>query len=215
MTPFFRTLVSVAALALATGASAQARDDALLAATTAEQAAAVKTLEKLVNIETGTGNAEGLSALAQHLELELKGLGATVTRHKAEGAAVGDNLVGRLQGKGGKKLLLMAHMDTVYVKGTLAKAPFRLEIDKADEEFEAFLFEMLAESSVTVPEIGTLRALAQVDQSILTEPSTVAVAEKEATRQVVVRAMQAPRSSLGRTAVSASNRSASRVMGRA
>jgi MoxR-like ATPase len=32
------------------------------------------------------------------------------------------------------------------------------EVDRADEEFEAFLFEMLAESSVTVPEIGTLRA---------------------------------------------------------
>lgn len=32
------------------------------------------------------------------------------------------------------------------------------EIDRADEEFEAFLFEMLAESTVTVPEIGTLTA---------------------------------------------------------
>jgi MoxR-like ATPase len=32
------------------------------------------------------------------------------------------------------------------------------EVDRADEEFEAFLFEMLAESTVTVPEIGTLRA---------------------------------------------------------
>lgn len=32
------------------------------------------------------------------------------------------------------------------------------EVDRADEEFEAFLFEMLAESSVTVPEIGTLHA---------------------------------------------------------
>jgi MoxR-like ATPase len=32
------------------------------------------------------------------------------------------------------------------------------EVDRADEEFEAFLFEMLAESSVTVPEIGTLVA---------------------------------------------------------
>ena len=32
------------------------------------------------------------------------------------------------------------------------------EIDRADEEFEAFLFEMLAEASVTVPEIGTLHA---------------------------------------------------------
>jgi MoxR-like ATPase len=32
------------------------------------------------------------------------------------------------------------------------------EVDRADEEFEAFLFELLAESSVTIPEIGTLRA---------------------------------------------------------
>ena len=32
------------------------------------------------------------------------------------------------------------------------------EIDRADEEFEAFLFEMLAEATVTVPELGTLVA---------------------------------------------------------
>jgi MoxR-like ATPase len=32
------------------------------------------------------------------------------------------------------------------------------EVDRADEEFEAFLFELLAESSVTIPEIGTLHA---------------------------------------------------------
>jgi MoxR-like ATPase len=32
------------------------------------------------------------------------------------------------------------------------------EIDRADDEFEAFLFELLAESTVTIPEIGTIRA---------------------------------------------------------
>ncbi len=32
------------------------------------------------------------------------------------------------------------------------------EIDKADEEFEAFLLELLSEQQVTVPEIGTIRA---------------------------------------------------------
>ena len=32
------------------------------------------------------------------------------------------------------------------------------EIDKADEEFEAFLLEVLAEHQVTVPELGTIRA---------------------------------------------------------
>ena len=33
------------------------------------------------------------------------------------------------------------------------------EVDRADEEFEAFLFELLAESTVTIPEIGTLHAV--------------------------------------------------------
>jgi MoxR-like ATPase len=32
------------------------------------------------------------------------------------------------------------------------------EVDRADEEFEAFLFELLAESTVTIPELGTIRA---------------------------------------------------------
>ena len=32
------------------------------------------------------------------------------------------------------------------------------EVDKADEEFEAFLLELLSEMQVTVPEIGTIRA---------------------------------------------------------
>jgi MoxR-like ATPase len=32
------------------------------------------------------------------------------------------------------------------------------ELDRADDDFEAFLFEVLAESSVTIPEIGTIQA---------------------------------------------------------
>jgi MoxR-like ATPase len=32
------------------------------------------------------------------------------------------------------------------------------ELDRADDDFEAFLFELLAEASVTVPEIGTIHA---------------------------------------------------------
>lgn len=33
------------------------------------------------------------------------------------------------------------------------------ELDRADDEFEAFLFELLAEATVTIPEIGTIGAL--------------------------------------------------------
>jgi MoxR-like ATPase len=42
----------------------------------------------------------------------------------------------------------------------IAGAPILLidELDRADEAFEAFLLEVLADSQVTVPEIGTIRA---------------------------------------------------------
>ena len=32
------------------------------------------------------------------------------------------------------------------------------EIDRADDEFEAFLLELLSEFQVTIPELGTMRA---------------------------------------------------------
>ena len=102
-----------------------------MAAATAEKSAVIGTLEKLVNIETGTGNAEGLAAYAKLLEDELQKLGFEVTRHKAAEGKVGDNLVGLRKGKGGKNIMLQSHMDTVYLKGTLDKAPFKIEGDKA------------------------------------------------------------------------------------
>lgn len=123
--------LAVGVAALGSSAWAQRRDNGLFDAATAEQAAVVKTLERLVNIESGTGDAEGIAAAGAMLEAELKALGFTVTRQKAAGNVVGDNIVGRLKGRGGKNLLLLSHMDTVYPRGMLAKAPFRVEGNKA------------------------------------------------------------------------------------
>jgi glutamate carboxypeptidase len=121
----------LATVFLTPAAWSQTRDEALFSAATAEQPAVVKTLERLVNIETGTGDAEGMAAAGKYFEDELKALGFTVTRSKSAGIVVGDNIVGKLKGKGGKNILLMSHMDTVYLKGILAKAPFRVEGNKA------------------------------------------------------------------------------------
>ena len=110
---------------------AQQRDEALFQAASDAQAAVVKTLEQIVNIETGTGDAEGLAAAGHYFEGRLQALGFTVTRSKAVGKVVGDNIVGKRQGRGGKNLLLLSHMDTVYVRGTLAKSPFRIEGNRA------------------------------------------------------------------------------------
>src|SRR6478752_10395621 len=125
-------LAALLAGAFATPAAwSQASDQALFAAATAEKPAVIQTLEALVNIETGTGDAEGLASAGNYLEQQLKALGFTVARSKSAGIVVGDNIVGTLKGKGGKKLLLLSHMDTVYLKGILAKAPFKVEGDRA------------------------------------------------------------------------------------
>lgn len=137
MTKFeFRRLGAAVALACAgflvvAPAGAQARDEALFKVVSAQQAPLIETLGRLVNIESGTGDAVGMAELVTLLEAELRALGAMTERHKAAGNVVGDNLVGRFTGTGGKKLLLIAHMDTVYVRGSLAKAPFKVEGDRA------------------------------------------------------------------------------------
>ena len=35
------------------------------------------------------------------------------------------------------------------------------ELDRADEEFESFLLEVLSDWQITIPEIGTIRAAAR------------------------------------------------------
>ena len=107
------------------------KDDALLKAAEAEQAAVVKTIERLVKIESHTEDEDGLMSVASLLEARLKELGATVSRQKPAHDVAGENIVARIKGRGGKNILLMAHMDTVYPAGTLAKAPFRIEGNKA------------------------------------------------------------------------------------
>ena len=120
------------ALALAScGLLAQNRDDALLANATAAYPATVQTLEKLVNIESGSNNIEGIQNLSRLLESELIALNAKVTRHKSATEGGAENLTGRIEGTGKKHFLMMAHMDTVYPIGTLAKAPFRIDGNRA------------------------------------------------------------------------------------
>ena len=52
-------------------------------------------------------------------------------------------------------------LERLLLKSIRSEQPVVLlidEIDKADEEFEAFLLELLSEMQVTIPEVGTIRA---------------------------------------------------------
>lgn len=108
-----------------------AKDEAIYAAATNARTGVVQTLQDLVNIETGTGDTIGIPQMSQYLYDRLASLGATVTKHPADAGVVGDNIVGTFKGTGGKKILLIAHMDTVYPRGALRNAPFRVDGNRA------------------------------------------------------------------------------------
>src|SRR4051812_27145307 len=92
---------------------------------------ALKLLETLVNIDSGSGNENGLNRVADTIMSELKALGAQVETVKPAERAKGTNVVARLTGTGRGKILLIAHMDTVFQLGEAAKRPFRIADGRA------------------------------------------------------------------------------------
>ena len=102
----------------------------VLAEAESQQAAALKLWERLVNIDSGTGDMDGVNAVGAVAVEELNKLGAAIEAIPAM-PAYGNNIVARLSGTGKGKVLLIAHMDTVFPKGTAAARPFRIERDRA------------------------------------------------------------------------------------
>ncbi len=101
---------------------------------------ALATLERLVNQDSGSYSRDGVNRVADLCEARMLGAGWAVERvahEPAPGEArLGDVVVGRRTGAvpapaGGRRLLLMAHMDTVFDDGAAAAAPFRVEGGRA------------------------------------------------------------------------------------
>ncbi len=59
---------------------------------------------------------------------------------------------------GSEYLIERPLLQAVQHQGPLPAVLLIDEVDRADEEFEAFLFELLAEGAITIPEIGTITA---------------------------------------------------------
>ncbi len=81
----------------------------------------------MVAIDSGTGDVEGLTAVGALFAAELTALGADVRRVPSVPPAAGDNIVATLTGTGKGRILLIAHMDTVFARGDVAKRPPRWE----------------------------------------------------------------------------------------
>ena len=98
------------------------------------------TLKELVSIESGSSDFDGVTRIGNLIAERLRALGGEVEkvppatgylRFHNTPERLADTVVARFRGKGVKRILLLAHMDTVYAKGMLAKQPFRMEGDRA------------------------------------------------------------------------------------
>jgi glutamate carboxypeptidase len=95
----------------------------------------VRDLESLVNIDCGTFLPEGVNAVADRMQERFRADGWSVERRPHSpgpgDAQLGDVVIASVDGSGGRRVLLVGHMDTVFPAGTARERPYRSEGDRA------------------------------------------------------------------------------------
>ena len=187
----FHRLAAAATLAIAAIAvvpSAMAAPDARIAALAAkEKQPLLDSLSQLVGIESGSRDLPGLDKIANLIAERLRALGGQVELIEPGSAAspevyrmedtpekLGKVVKATFKGTGTKNIMLIAHMDTVYQPGMLAKQPFRIEGDKAfglaiadDKQGIAVILHSLAMlKQLDFKDYGTLTVLINADEEI-------------------------------------------------
>ena len=169
-------------LALHTAGAAAQSNDAVRAQARANKEPLLATLKDLVSIESGSRDSAGLAKLAALLAERFKQLGAEVElvepadvyRMEDTPASIGKMVRATFRGRGTKKILLIGHMDTVYLTGMLAKQPFRIEGDRAyglgisdDKQGVALILHTAAMlRALGYNDYGTLTALINADEEL-------------------------------------------------
>jgi glutamate carboxypeptidase len=130
--PFAAALAATSVLALAAPAAAaglNAQEQKLVAAAAAENARSLALLEKLVNVNSGTMNLEGVTEVGKMMRAELEPLGFKVEWIPMKEVGRAGHIVATHKGSGkGKRMLLIGHMDTVFEKDS----PFQTFVRKGD-----------------------------------------------------------------------------------
>ena len=134
----FRRFVAI--FFVATSFAHAAPNEPVWLAAQAQQQPLLDSLKALVAIESGSGDREGLDRISQLISDRLAALGGKVEfiepgadtyRMHDTPAKLGRMVRATFSGTGSKKILLIAHMDTVYLKGMGAAQPFRVDGNRA------------------------------------------------------------------------------------
>jgi glutamate carboxypeptidase len=173
----------VAALATATHPAA-AQNDKIKSLAAQHKQPLLDTLKELCSIESGSRDIEGLDKITAYLASKLKALGGEVEVIEPKGddvyrmedtpERIGKMVRATFKGKGSKKILLIAHQDTVYQKGMLEKQPFYIDGNRAyglgivdDKQGLAVVLHAIAIlKELNFSDYGTLTVLFNGDEEI-------------------------------------------------
>ena len=180
----FDLVLAAAALlsaGMATPALGQAAEPVLSLARS-EKPALLETLKDLVSIESGSRDIEGLGKLADLIAGRLRNLGGQVELVEASNVykmedtpeTIGKMVRATFTGTGKTRILLIAHMDTVYTRGMLAQQPFRIDGNRAyglgiadDKQGVAVILHTLAMlKAMDFRQYGTLTVLINADEEL-------------------------------------------------
>ncbi len=148
-----------------------------------EKPALLESLKELVSIESGSADIEGLDRMAALIAGRLKVLGGNVEMIEPgpdiykmidTPEKIGKMVRATFTGTGTQKILLLAHMDTVYPCGMIAQQPFKIDGDRAyglgiadDRHGIAVILHTLAIlKAMNFREYGTLTVLINGDEEV-------------------------------------------------
>lgn len=105
-------------------------DPAIYNRAQASQRNFLTTLEQLVNIDSGTGDLQGLTKVETMVIERLKSVTTDIKTLTATPSA-GRNIIATIKGTGKGKILLLAHTDTVFKTGAAVAHPFKISNGRA------------------------------------------------------------------------------------
>ena len=169
----------------------------------AEREPLLETLEALVSIESGSGDIDGLNRISELIASRLRALGgdvefvappADMVRFENTPPQVGRAVVARFRGTGTRRVLLLAHMDTVYPRGAGTEQPFRIDGDRAyglgiadDKHGVALILHTLAVlDALDFRDYGTLTVLINGDEEISSPGSRALITQLGREHDVVI-----------------------------
>jgi glutamate carboxypeptidase len=126
--------------------------------------AALELLERIVNINSGTFNTAGVIEVGKVLEGEFQALGFSTRWLPMDDVKRAPSLVAEKKGKGGKRVLLIGHMDTVFEPST----PFQKFVLKGDTASGPGVADMKGGLVVIVSALKALKSAGVMEEAAVT-----------------------------------------------